>query len=148
MTSHSNPRVNQHPIVVGVFWTLYIQGGPEKILLRTIVSFVVNSNFCEPPCIIFNKRMDEVCRTFTWTSYTACYSWQYSHGLLRVDIDVLFLLNWFEKSSPFSAYTPPCIKWKTDRNWLSRNGGIIQLFTHIARSPVYPTGNYITSPHI
>jgi len=29
---------------------LFIQGGPEKILLETIDSFVINSNFCEPPC--------------------------------------------------------------------------------------------------
>jgi len=29
----------------------FIQGGPEKILLKTRDSFVVNSNFCEPPCI-------------------------------------------------------------------------------------------------
>jgi len=27
-----------------------VQGGPEKILLVTIDSFVVNSNFCGPPC--------------------------------------------------------------------------------------------------
>jgi len=30
---------------------IYIQGGPEKILLETIDSIFVNSNFCEPPCI-------------------------------------------------------------------------------------------------
>jgi len=29
----------------------YLQVGPEKILLETIDSFVVYSNFCEPPCI-------------------------------------------------------------------------------------------------
>jgi len=28
-----------------------IQGGPEKILLETIDSVVVISNFCEPPCM-------------------------------------------------------------------------------------------------
>jgi len=29
-----------------------IQGGTEKILLETVDSFVANSNFCEPPCIL------------------------------------------------------------------------------------------------
>jgi len=29
---------------------LFVQGGPEKILLETIDCFVANSNFCEPPC--------------------------------------------------------------------------------------------------
>jgi len=28
-----------------------LQGGPKKIQLKTIDYFVVNSNFCEPPCI-------------------------------------------------------------------------------------------------
>jgi len=32
---------------------LYHTGGPEKILLKTIDIFVVNSNFCELPCIIY-----------------------------------------------------------------------------------------------
>jgi len=32
------------------YFLMTIQGGPEKILLETIDSFVVNSNFCEPSC--------------------------------------------------------------------------------------------------
>jgi len=31
--------------------SMTLQGGPEKILLKTINYFVVNSIFCEPPCI-------------------------------------------------------------------------------------------------
>jgi len=33
-------------------------GGPEIILLETIDSFVVNSNFCEPPCREVNGWVD------------------------------------------------------------------------------------------
>jgi len=32
-----------------------IQCGPEKILLETMDSFVVNSNFCEPPCKVYKS---------------------------------------------------------------------------------------------
>jgi len=34
---------------------MFIQSGPEEILLETIDAFVVNSNFCEPPCTITLK---------------------------------------------------------------------------------------------
>jgi len=34
------------------FEDLILQGGAEKILMETIDSFVVNSNFCEAPCTL------------------------------------------------------------------------------------------------
>jgi len=42
-----------HAYIMTNFWdnNWIIQGGPEKILSKTIDPFVVNSIFCEPPCI-------------------------------------------------------------------------------------------------
>jgi len=40
--------------------TSKLQGGPEKILLETIDSFVVNSNFCEPPYSLANCQLSEI----------------------------------------------------------------------------------------
>jgi len=34
---------------------VYINGGPEKVTIETIDSFVVNSNFCEPLTNHVNK---------------------------------------------------------------------------------------------
>jgi len=47
-----------------------IQGGPEKIQLETIDSFVVNSNFCEPcepPCRF--DRIDNIVVHFKETFF-------------------------------------------------------------------------------
>jgi len=43
-------RVRKPNSVIKKLYFVKIQGGPEKILLETIDSFVANSNFCEPPC--------------------------------------------------------------------------------------------------
>jgi len=45
-----NPLLSPDPSLLSFCFNCIIQGGPEKMLLGTIDSFVVNSNFCEPPC--------------------------------------------------------------------------------------------------